>query len=55
MATQSSILAWKKNAMDREAWGGYSSWGHKESDLTEHMHIWLQTILDFTKSIYEKL
>ena len=34
MATQSSILAWRI-PMDRGAWLGYSSWGHKESDTTE--------------------
>ena len=35
MATHSSILAWRI-PMDRGAWGGYSSWGHKESDTAEH-------------------
>ena len=24
-----------KNPMDRGAWGGYSSWGRKEQDMTE--------------------
>ena len=24
-----------ENPLDREAWGGHSSWGHKESDMTE--------------------
>ena len=24
-----------ENPMDGEAWWGYSSWGHKESDVTE--------------------
>ena len=24
-----------ENAMDRGVWGGYSPWGHKESDTTE--------------------
>ena len=45
MATYSSILAWK-NPMDRRTkWvTGYSSWGHKESDMTEslskaHMYV----------------
>ena len=28
MATHSSNLDWK-NLMDRRAWLGYSSWGHK--------------------------
>ena len=24
-----------ENSMDRRAWKAYSSWGHKESDMTE--------------------
>ena len=34
MATQTSILAWKIPWL----WSlvGYSSWGHKELDMTEH-------------------
>ena len=24
-----------KNSMESGAWGGYSPWGHKESDTTE--------------------
>ena len=27
-----------KNSMDREAWGGYSPWDHRESDMTERLH-----------------
>ena len=34
MATHSSILA-RRIPMDKEAWWGYSPWGHKESDTTE--------------------
>ena len=26
------------NPMDRGAWGGYSPWGHKQSDTTEQLH-----------------
>ena len=26
--------------MDRGAWGGHSPWGHKESDMIEHVHAW---------------
>ena len=26
-----------ENSMDRETWAGYSPWGHKESDMTEHI------------------
>ena len=28
-----------ENPMDRGAWQGYSPWGVKESDMTEHTHI----------------
>ena len=35
MATRSSILAWKI-PWTEEPGGLYSSWGHKESDTTEH-------------------
>ena len=31
---QSSCL---ENPMDRGAWGSYSPWGHKESDITEQL------------------
>ena len=34
MATQSNILAWK--ILWTEELVGYSPWGHKESDMTEH-------------------
>ena len=30
-----------KNSMDRGAWGGYSPWGHKESDVTEWLTVTL--------------
>ena len=36
MATHSSILA-QRTPMDREAWWGYSPWGHKHSDITEQL------------------
>ena len=39
MATHSSILAWK--IPWKEEPGGYSLWGHKESDTTEQLHIHL--------------
>ena len=35
MATHSSILAWKKSHGQRSL-VGYSPWGHKETDTTEH-------------------
>ena len=38
MTTHSSILAWKIPRTEES--GGYSPWGRKESDMTEH------TILD---------
>ena len=31
--------------MDREALG-YSLWGHKEPDTTEHAHTWIALALD---------
>ena len=35
MATHSSILAWK---IPQRSLVGYSSWGHKESDMTKRLH-----------------
>ena len=35
MATHSSILAWKI-PMEQRRLAGYSPWGHKESDTTQH-------------------
>ena len=35
MATHSSILAWKSPWTEEP--GGYSPWGHKESDTTEQL------------------
>ena len=35
MATHSSILAWRI-PWTEESLVGYSWWGHKESDMTEH-------------------
>ena len=34
MATHSSVLAWKFHG--QRSLAGYSPWGHKESDMTEH-------------------
>ena len=28
-----------ENPINSGAWGGYSPWGHKESDTTEHTHV----------------
>ena len=41
-----------KNPMIRRTWQGYSSWGYKESDKTEHEYEWSMTgqnikILDY--------
>ena len=36
MATHSSTLAWKIPWMEEPV--GYSSWGLKESDMTEQLH-----------------
>ena len=36
-----------ENSMDRGAWWtGYSPWGHKELDTTEHTHAHTQCILN---------
>ena len=45
MATHSSILAWKKSHGQRSL-VGYSPWGHKETDRTEHtgMYCYLLTL-----------
>ena len=40
MATHSSILAWEIPWTEEP--GGYSPWGHKESDLTERLTPFLQ-------------
>ena len=37
MTTHSSILAWR--ILWSEKPGGYSSWGHKELDMTEHTQV----------------
>ena len=37
MATHSSILAWKIHGKRSPV--GYSPWGHKESDITERLHL----------------
>ena len=42
MVTCSSILAWK-NSMDKRSLAGYSPWGRKKLDMTEHMHTCTQT------------
>ena len=34
MATHSNILAWRISWTEEP--GGYSPWGHKESDMTKH-------------------
>ena len=45
MATHSSSLAWKKSHEQRSL-VGYSPWGHKESDRTEHVWArkWFRTV-----------
>ena len=37
MATHSSILAWRIPWTEEP--GGFSPWGHKGGDMTEHTHI----------------
>ena len=41
MATHSSILAWEIPWTEEP--GGYSPWGHKESDMTECLTLSLST------------
>ena len=36
MATRSSMLAWRSPWTEDP---GYSSWGYKELDMTEHSHL----------------
>ena len=43
MVTHSSILAWE----DKRRQGGYSPWGHKESDMTEWLTADLQCCVSF--------
>ena len=43
MATHSSILAWKIPWTEEP--GGYSPWGHKESDTTERFHFHILTYI----------
>ena len=38
MATHSSILAWRTHG--QRSLAGYSLWGHRESDTTEHTHVY---------------
>ena len=37
MATHSSILAWEIHV--QRSLVGYSPWGHEESDITKHTHL----------------
>ena len=41
MATHSSILAWRNPGTEEP--GG--PWGHKESDVTQHMHAHISILL----------
>ena len=36
MTVHSSILAWKIPGTEEPGGGGYSPWGHKESDTIKH-------------------
>ena len=46
MATHPSILAWKIPWTEEP--GGYSPWGHKESDTTERLTLSLSRSFPFT-------
>ena len=37
MATHSSVLAWRIKSHGQRSLEAYSPWGHKESDMTEHL------------------
>ena len=41
MATHSVFLSGKSHGQRSLVHGGYSSWGHKESDTTYHTHLLL--------------
>ena len=43
MATQSNVLAWKFH--EQGSLLGYSPWGHKESDRSEHLTLSLSSAL----------
>ena len=45
MATHSSTLVWKIPWMEERSLVGYSPWGHKESDMTERLHLVLVLVL----------
>ena len=45
MATHSSTIAWR--IPWKEEPGGYSPWGHQESDTTEHAHTFTFTFFLF--------
>ena len=49
MATDSSILAWKIPWTEQPA--GYSPWGRKESDITEHNSVFKQYAIYIVYSI----
>ena len=52
MATHSSIVAWKI-LWTEEPGQGYSPWGHRDSDMTEHMlAMYLLVTKIFSSSIY---
>ena len=57
MATHSNILAWKIQWTEELV--GYSPWGHKESDTTEHtcMHTFLKKMKTciVLRMIYESI
>ena len=49
MATHSSILA-RKILWTTGAWGGYSPWGHKKSDMTERLNMHMHTYVLYTNT-----
>ena len=53
MATHSSILAWEIHG--QRSLVGYSPWGHKESDMTEHTKTRASTIELYYLTLLEEV
>ena len=49
MATHSNILAWESHG--QRSLEGYSPWGHKELDKTEHTHTHTHTHSQYVAQI----
>ena len=47
MATHTGILAWEKKSHGQRSLAGYSPWGCKELDMTEHEHHFMTSKANF--------